>query len=109
MDFPESYYEDLLAGYTRRRDWLCEALRDIGFRVYQPEGTYYVLVDITSLGFDDDLAFCRMLPEKVGVAAIPSSYFWNNRGQGRELVRFCFCKKDETLEEGIRRLKKWLG
>ena len=108
IDFPDSYYTELLAAYTRRRDWLCEALRDIGFQVYPPEGTYYVLVDITSLGFDDDLAFCRMLPEKAGVAGIPCSYFWNDRRQGRELVRFCFCKKDETLEEGIRRLRKWV-
>ncbi len=107
MDFPDSYYTDLLADYTRRRDWLCEALRDIGFRVYPTEGTYYLLVDITSLGFDDDLAFCRMLPEKAGVAAIPSSYFWKDRGHGRQLVRFCFCKRDETLEEAIRRLKNW--
>ncbi len=108
IDFPDSYYRELLADYTRRRDWLCEALGDIGLKIYPPEGTYYVLVDITSLGFDDDLAFCRMLPEKAGVAAIPCSYFWKDRSQGRELVRFCFCKKDETLEEGIRRLRKWV-
>ena len=108
IDFPDSYYADLLADYTRRRNWFCEALEDIKFHVYPTEGTYYVLVDITSLGFDDDLAFCRMLPEQAGVAAIPCSYFWNNRRQGRELVRFCFCKKDETLEEGIRRLRRWV-
>ena len=108
IDFPDSYYADLLADYTRRRNWFCEALEDIKFHVYPTEGTYYVLVNITSLGFDDDLAFCRMLPEQAGVAAIPCSYFWNNRRQGRELVRFCFCKKDETLEEGIRRLRRWV-
>jgi len=108
IDFPDSYYAEFLADYTRRRDWLCETLRDIGFQVFPTEGTYYVLVDITSLGFDDDLAFCRMLPEKAGVAAIPCSYFWKDRRQGRELVRFCFCKKDETLEEGIRRLRRWV-
>jgi len=108
MDFPDSYYyTELLGDYTRRRDWLCNALRDIGFHVLPTEGTYYLLVDITSLGFDDDLAFCRMLPEQAGVAAIPSSYFWKDRWHGRELVRFCFCKKDETLEEAIRRLRRW--
>lgn len=106
--FPNSYYTELLADYTAKRDWLCEALRDVGFQVYVPEGTYYVLVDITSLGFSDDLDFCRMLPEKAGVAAIPCSYFWEDRRCGSELVRFCFCKKDETLEEGIRRLRRWL-
>jgi len=60
------------------------------------------------LGFHDDLEFCRALPEKAGVAAIPCSCFWKDRHQGRELVRFTYCKKDETLEEGIRRLKNWL-
>ncbi|MFB0506727.1 MAG: methionine aminotransferase [Thermodesulfobacteriota bacterium] len=108
INFPDSYYTELLADYTRRRNWLCEALRDVGFQVYPTEGTYYLLVDITSLGFDDDLAFCRMLPEHAGVAAIPCSYFWKDRRRGRQLVRFCFCKKDETLEEGIRRLRKWV-
>jgi N-succinyldiaminopimelate aminotransferase len=109
IDSPDEYYAQLLADYTRKRDWLCDALKELGFTVYVPEGTYYVVVDITPLGFDDDLAFCRMLPEKVGVAAIPCSVFWNDRGRGRNLVRFCFCKRDETLEEAILRLRKWLG
>lgn len=109
IDFPDSYYTALLADYTRKRDWLCQALRDLGFKVYTPEGTYYLLVDITPLGFSDDLAFCRMLPEQAGVAAIPCSYFWEDRRRGKELVRFCFCKKDRTLEEAIQRLGRWLG
>lgn len=108
INFPDSYYAQLLSDYTRKRNWLCEALDDLGFKVFPPEGTYYVLVDIRPLGFNDDFAFCRMLPEKAGVAAIPCSAFWNKRSQGRHLVRFCFCKKDETLAEAIRRLKKWL-
>jgi N-succinyldiaminopimelate aminotransferase len=108
IDFPDSYYNELLNTYTRWRDLLCEGLSDVGFRVYAPEGTYYVLADITPLGFDDDMAFCRMLPERAGVAAIPCSYFYNDRRHGRELVRFCFCKKEGTLEEGIRRLRRWL-
>jgi N-succinyldiaminopimelate aminotransferase len=108
IDLPDAYYENFLADYTRKRDWLCQALEGLGFRIYPPEGTYYVLADITSIGFNDDLAFCRMLPEKAGVAAIPTSVFWNDRAQGRNLVRFCFCKKNETLEEGIRRLRQWL-
>lgn len=109
INLPDSYYEQFLADYTRRRDWLCESLAQLRFRVYQPEGTYYVIADIRPLGFGDDLDFCRMLPAKAGVAAVPCSVFWNNRSQGRHLVRFCFCKRDETLAEGIRRLKKWLG
>ncbi|MBN2123955.1 MAG: aminotransferase class I/II-fold pyridoxal phosphate-dependent enzyme [Deltaproteobacteria bacterium] len=109
LDSPDAYYEQFLADYTRKRNLLCEALEDVGFKVFPPEGTYYVQADIRTLGFDDDLAFCRMLPEAAGVAAIPSSVFWDNRNRGREFVRFCFCKRDETLEEGIRRLRKWIG
>jgi N-succinyldiaminopimelate aminotransferase len=109
IDSPDRYYTQLLADYTRRRNWLCDALKELGFIVYVPEGTYYVVVDITPLGFGDDLAFCRMLPQKGGVAAIPCSVFWSHRDQGRNLVRFCFCKRDETLEEAIRRLRKWLS
>ncbi len=108
IDFPDSYYEQLLSDYTRKRNWLCDALLDLGFKVFRPEGTYYVLVDIRPLGFDDDFAFCRLLPEKAGVAAIPCSVFWDKRSQGRYLVRFCFSKRDETLAEAIERLKRWL-
>jgi N-succinyldiaminopimelate aminotransferase len=108
INLPDLYYETLIREYSGRRNLLCEALEKIGFRVYRPEGTYYVIVDITSHGFEDDVQFCRMLPKQAGVAAIPCSCFWENRKKGRNLVRFCFCKKDETLKEGIRRLTKWL-
>ncbi len=108
IDLPDDYYENLLAEYTRRRDWFRNALKELGFKVYPTQGTYYVLIDITSLGFDDDLEFCRILAEQARVAAIPCSYFWKDRRHGRELVRFCFCKKDETLEKGLDRLNKWL-
>ncbi len=77
------------------------------FQVFVPEGTYYALVDIRSLGFEDDVAFCRMLPEKAGVAAIPCSAFYFSNSPARHLVRFAFCKNDETLHEALRRLKKW--
>ena len=70
-----------------------------------PAGTYFVQADIRPLGFDDDVAFCRMLPERVGVAAIPTSAFYQNKAEGRHLVRFAFCKTDATLDEGIRRLR----
>jgi len=107
IDSPDDYYETLGADYTRKRSWICEELVKLGFKVYPPEGTYYVLVDITPLGYEDDLAFCRMLPERAGVAAIPCSFFWEGRRMGRNLVRFCFCKRDDTLEEAMRRLRNW--
>lgn len=107
IDLPDSYYDSLLTEYTRKRSWICEELERLGFKVTPPEGTYYVLADITPLGHDDDLAFCRMLPEEAGVAAIPCSFFWEGRSMGRNLVRFCFCKRDDTLEEAMRRLRQW--
>ena len=109
MDFPDTYYSQLLSDYTRKRDLLSEALGELGFRVLHAEGTYYVVADIAPLGFDDDLAFCRMLPEKAGVAAIPCSVFWEKRHRGRHLIRFCFAKKDDILYEGIERLRRWIG
>ncbi|MBW2094044.1 MAG: aminotransferase class I/II-fold pyridoxal phosphate-dependent enzyme [Deltaproteobacteria bacterium] len=72
-----------------------------------PEGTYYTSIDISGLEFEDDLAFCRYLTTEVGVAAIPASFFWYERRDGRDLVRFCFCKRDETLDKAIERLVKW--
>jgi N-succinyldiaminopimelate aminotransferase len=109
VKMPDSYYDQLLKNYTRRRDYLYNAMKELGFDVFLPEGTYYAVTDIRSLGYDDDVEFCRMLPEKAGVAAIPCSAFWKDRSRGRELVRFCFCKKDETLEEAIKRLRAWLS
>ncbi len=103
----ESYYELFLADYTRKRNFLCEGLRQLGFQVFVPQGTYYALVDIRSLGVEDDVAFCRMLTEKAGVAAIPCSAFYFSNSAARHLARFAFCKKDETLREALRRLKKW--
>ena len=108
MVYPDSYYEGLLADYTRKRAILFDTLKDLGFTVYAPEGTYYILVNIATLGLGDDVEFCRVLTEKAGVAAIPCSCFWNNRRSGRDLVRFCFCKKDETLNEAGVRLRRWM-
>jgi N-succinyldiaminopimelate aminotransferase len=103
----DAYYADLHDMYTRKRDKLCAALAEVGLDVLVPEGTYYASVRIDGLGFEDDAAFCRHLTTEVGVAAIPSSAFYEGRRGGRNLVRFCFCKRDETLDEAIRRLKAW--
>jgi len=107
MGMDDSYYEDLLASYTDKRERLCDALDDIGFAVIKPEGTYYASINIESLDFADDLVFCKHLIAEYGVAAIPSSFFWNQRSAGKDLVRFCFCKTDETLDKAIERLKRW--
>lgn len=107
MALGDDFYGDLLASYTAKRDLLCRALDDLGFHVLWPQGAYYVSIDIQGEGFEDDLAFCRHLTTEVGVAAIPESFFWCDRRGGRNLVRFCFCKRDETLEAAIGRLRAW--
>jgi N-succinyldiaminopimelate aminotransferase len=101
----EAYFSDLVADYRSRRDRLCAGLREAGFTVRSPEGTYFALADIRPLGYEDGATFCRELPGRVGVAAIPASAFYAHPAAGRHLVRFAFCKKDETLEEGLRRLR----
>jgi N-succinyldiaminopimelate aminotransferase len=100
-----SYYDEFLREYRERRDHLAGALAECGFGVSPPQGTYFVLADIRPLGWDDDVAFCRHLVEKVGVAAIPPTAFYENKAEGRFLARFAFCKKRETLDAGIARLR----
>ena len=102
---PDGYFARLRADYRARRDRLCDGLAEIGFGVHPPEGTYFALGDIRPLGYDDDETFCRTLVERVGVAAIPVSAFVAGR-RVRHLVRFAFCKDDETLDEGLRRLRR---
>lgn len=104
LALPDDFYYQLRTEYRERRDFLCQGLEDAGFDVLTPAGTYFVLADIRPLGWDDDVEFCRMLPEKVGVAAIPPTAFYVNKDAGRHLVRFAFCKTKGVLEEGIERL-----
>jgi N-succinyldiaminopimelate aminotransferase len=105
----DAYFEQFVTEYRARRDKLCEGLAAVGFEVLTPAGTYFVQTDIRSLGWDDDFAFCRMLPKTIGVAAIPTSAFYSDREAGRHLVRWAFCKTDAVLDEGLRRLEKLGG
>ena len=105
LTWGEEYFAGYRSDYTRRRDLLLEALDDVGFRVLPPEGTYFIATDIRPLGFDDGDTFCRMLPGTVGVAAVPMSAFHRDPAAGAPYVRFAFCKTDELLAEGARRLK----
>ena len=98
------YYQGLVSFYRRRRDYLVGELRRLGFDVRPPAGTYYVCADFRPFGFDDDVAFCRHLIERMGVAAIPPSAFYENTRYGKTYVRFAFCKREETLREAVRRL-----
>lgn len=103
----------LVAELRRNRDELASVLSELGFGVHVPAGTYFILADHTvvsaTLGAKDDAEFCMKLIETVGVAAIPPSAFYEDRALGKPLVRFAFCKKRQTMEEGIRRLRKLKG
>ena len=103
---PDAYYESFLAEYRVRRDRLCAGLRDAGFALSPPAGTYFAVADIRPLGYEDAVPFCRALPERVGVAAIPASAFYARPDAGRHLVRFAFCKTDAVLDEGLKRLRR---
>jgi N-succinyldiaminopimelate aminotransferase len=104
----DDYYDELREGYRARRDRLCAGLADIGFVVEPPSGTYFANADIRPLGFDDDVAFCRELPGRVGVAAVPLSAF-TLEGDPRHMVRFAFAKDLATLDEAVRRLRRLNG
>ncbi|ABM15841.1 MULTISPECIES: pyridoxal phosphate-dependent aminotransferase [Mycolicibacterium] len=105
----DAWVDALCASFQSRRDRLGSALSDIGFEVHESFGTYFLCVDPRPLGFTDSAAFCAELPERVGVAAIPMSAFCDpaagHAEEWKHLVRFAFCKREDTLDEAIRRLR----
>jgi N-succinyldiaminopimelate aminotransferase len=100
----DDFYAGLADVLRAKRDILCESLRAAGFEVFVPQGTYFATVDIRPVGGDDGLEFCRSLPDRCGVVAIPSSVFYEDPARGRHLVRFAFCKRTEVLTEAAERL-----
>jgi aspartate/methionine/tyrosine aminotransferase len=107
LSLPDSYYEKLSLEYQERRDFLLQRLEQAGFRCYRPNGAYYIMTDISDFGFADDLSFVRHMIENVGVAAVPGSSFFSDSNAGATLIRFCFCKKYETLEKAGDRLRRF--
>jgi len=106
LGLPRNYYENLATGYLARRDRLIPALTEAGFRCFRPRGAYYVMTDIAAFDFADDVAFTKYLVKEIGVAAVPGSSFYNDPRDGAKQVRFAFCKKDATLDEAGKRLRK---
>ena len=104
LEFPESYYTDLRNKYTSLRDLFLKGLDEAGIPHTTPQGAYYVLADISEFGYASDLEFCEKLAEKTGVGAVPGSSFF--REDVSHLIRFHFAKKESTLEEALRRLKR---
>jgi N-succinyldiaminopimelate aminotransferase len=109
LALPDSYFtafrEDMLA----KRDLLAAGLAEAGFEVFKPAGTYFITTDIRPLGERDGFAFCRALPERAGVVAIPNAVFYDHREEGAPFVRFAFCKRTEVLQEAVKRLKSLAG
>jgi len=106
LQLPDSYFDGFRTDLRRKRDLLGDGLRAAGFEVYQPQGTYFITTDITPFGEKDAYAFCRALPERCGVVAIPNSVFYDDPDAGRSQVRFTFCKKDDVLQEAADRLRR---
>jgi aminotransferase len=104
LHLPDSYFEGLSAEYEGRRSAAISMLEKAGFRCFRPQGAYYVMTDISNFGFPSDVAFARHLVENIGVAGVPGSSFYLNPTNGSSQLRFCFCKKYETLEAAGNRL-----
>jgi len=109
LRLPDSYYDDFLSSMRSKRDLLCGKLESAGFKVLAPQGTYFATADISTLrrgssSAVDGIDFCLALPELAGVVAVPSAVFYQDRRDGAHLIRFCFAKNDNLLEEAGNRL-----
>jgi N-succinyldiaminopimelate aminotransferase len=109
LALPDEYYAGLRAGLQAQRDLLVAGLSGLGFTVYPPAATYFVIADISPLGERDGIEFCRTLPDRAGVVAIPTALFYDDQQAARTQVRFAFCKRPEVLTEAVGRLKTYLA
>lgn len=106
LSLPPEYYDELQREYRRRRDLLLPVLEKAGFKTFRPDGAYYIMTDISGFGFSNDVEFTRHLIREIGVACVPGSSFYSVPELGAQQVRFCFCKKDETLLTAAERLER---
>jgi aminotransferase len=109
LALPPSYYDQLRSDYEARRDLILPELEKAGFKTFRPDGAYYIMTDISGFGFKDDIEFTGHLIREIGVACVPGSSFYSEPALGSQQVRFCFCKKDETLLSAAERLSKLHG
>jgi N-succinyldiaminopimelate aminotransferase len=109
LRLPAQVLVDLRLDLQRKRDLLVDGLSALGLTVYRPEGTYFATTDVRSLGYEDGLAFCRDLPHRAGVVAIPHQVFYDDVDAGRPFVRWAFCKRETVLTEALDRLTEAFG
>ncbi|MGW1890497.1 pyridoxal phosphate-dependent aminotransferase [Streptomyces sp. NPDC002004] len=105
LALPDSYFEAFRTDMRAKRELLASGLAEAGFHVHVPRGTYFITTDIRALGESDGFAFCRALPERAGVVAIPNAVFYDDVAAGAPFVRFAFCKRPEVLADAVQRLK----
>jgi len=106
LDLPDAVVEGVRSSLQHQRDLLCDGLAAIGLDVVRPSGTYFATVDVALLGVSDGVAFCRSLPERAGVVAVPVQVFFDDPEDGRTLIRFAFCKRPEVIGEAAARLRR---
>ena len=106
LRLPDTYFTGLRDDLRRKRDLLSAGLAEVGFEVYRPAGTYFVTTDIRPFGESDGIAFCRELPRRAGVVAVPTAVLYDNQEAGASQVRFAFCKRTEVLAEALVRLRR---
>lgn len=106
LRLPDDYFSGFREDLRAKRDILAGGLTEAGFEVFRPQGTYFITTDIAALGEKDALAFCRSLPERCGVVAVPNSVFYDDVEVGRSQVRFAFCKRTDVLREAATRLQR---
>ncbi|MDG9702469.1 pyridoxal phosphate-dependent aminotransferase [Streptomyces sp. DH37] len=106
LALPDAYYTELREDLRAKRDLLADGLAAAGFTVHRPSGTYFVTTDIRPLGESDGMAFCRALPGRCGVVAVPNAVFYDHAEEGAHFVRFAFCKREEVLREAVERLRR---
>jgi len=106
LGLPDDYFSGFRAALQSRRDRLVAGLTEAGFGVLPSEGTYFVTADITPLGGVDGVEFCRSLPGRCGVVAVPTQVFYDNQEAGRHLIRFAFCKREDVIDEAATRLRR---
>jgi len=106
LNCSQQFYTDLLTQYQRNRDYLYEALQRTGFKPILPEGTCFLMADFSNFAFEDDVEFCHYLTIEIGVTAVPASTLYHRLPKNIKLIRFAFCKKEETLLEAEKRLMR---
>jgi N-succinyldiaminopimelate aminotransferase len=107
LGLPDEFFSGAASDLALRRNRLCDGLKSAGFDVIRPMATYFAMVDVSPVGEVDGVEFCRRLPERCGVVAVPASVLYDDRDAGRSLVRFAFCKRPEVIDEAVRRLLRF--